>query len=435
MAAVPPVAQDVWSYGGGYDFHVEASGNNRHRRATVPELKAIYDGSDASKDRTAHWYEAQLLHYGLPPSKTKGTAKMRLFEAVNKGNLAVPPHILKIESDLKKEWAKREREAKQALKKALEPVAVIPPKRKATRKRKADETQTSLGNNGVNLSFSTDQQGNIQIGLAVAAGPPQKKAKPTRKAPGEESQKPAPKAKETKPKPTPAPRTKQTARRGGAWALSSRQESVASPPPLSRTNVARRGRPFSGRGGVQAMPGGSDHGYPFLNDSYDDPLPPYPGSPMSIDSPKSNSNGDVNDSNLLPPLGLLNGRYAINCLDSSYDDMSENSGLILTLDGNALWGSFEIGPVFGILRLDERPWKSSFDRLTFDWRGEDSQGGDHFGTNDGSSLKFLGNGQIQGQLAFYGDMLDFDGERVSGQGTRSEISAVSMRQQWEQRGR
>lgn len=183
------------------------------------------------------------------------------------------------------------------------------------------------------------------------------------------------------------------------------------------------------------MPGGSDHGYPFLNDSHDDPPPPYPGSPMSIDSPGFDNNDDVDDSNLLPPLGLLNGRYAINCLDPSYDDLSENSGLILTLDGNALWGSFEIGPVSGILRLDERPWKSSFDRLTFGWRGEDSQGGDHFGTNDGSSLKFLGNGQIQGQLAFYGDMLDFDGERVSGQGTRSEISAVSMRQQWEQRGR
>ena len=75
MSLMPPSVRDGWSYSG--DFHVEASGNNRHRRATIPELKAVFDGTDGQKDRPAHWYEAQLIHYGLPPSKTKGTAKMR----------------------------------------------------------------------------------------------------------------------------------------------------------------------------------------------------------------------------------------------------------------------------------------------------------------------------------------------------------------------
>lgn len=37
---------------------------------------------------------------------------MRLFESVTKGHLAVPDHIAKIEADLRKEWIKREREAK-----------------------------------------------------------------------------------------------------------------------------------------------------------------------------------------------------------------------------------------------------------------------------------------------------------------------------------
>ena len=45
----------------------------------------------------------------------------RLFDAVGKGNLAVPAHILKVETELKKEWNKREREAKQAAKKPLVP--------------------------------------------------------------------------------------------------------------------------------------------------------------------------------------------------------------------------------------------------------------------------------------------------------------------------
>ncbi|KAK3381282.1 hypothetical protein B0H63DRAFT_545853 [Podospora didyma] len=85
MSLVPPVTKDIWSHGG--DLHVEASGHNRHRRATIPELRALYDGSAGAKDPPAHRYEAQLLHYGLPPSKVKGTAKMRLFKAVSNVNI------------------------------------------------------------------------------------------------------------------------------------------------------------------------------------------------------------------------------------------------------------------------------------------------------------------------------------------------------------
>lgn len=76
MSLAPPAVRDGWSYSG--EFHVEASGHNHHRRATIPELKAVFDGSAGPKDRPAHWYEAQLIHYGLPPSKVKGTAKMRV---------------------------------------------------------------------------------------------------------------------------------------------------------------------------------------------------------------------------------------------------------------------------------------------------------------------------------------------------------------------
>lgn len=137
----------------------------------------------------------------------------------------------------------------------------------------------------------------------------------------------------------------------------------------------------------------------------------------------------------LPPLGLLNGRYQLRCTGPSEfaDRGEEDSGIIFTLDGNALWGSFEIGPLSGILRLDERPWQSSHQPLYFQWRGEDSQGGGHAETDDGSYLKFLGNGEIAGKIGFYKSMLEFEGYRVSGQETRSEISAFAMRRQWDQR--
>lgn len=75
MALIPPVDKDGFSYAGDSLFR-EASNLTRHRRATIPELKAHFTGKDI-ENRPAHWYEAQLLHYGLPPSKVKGTAHKR----------------------------------------------------------------------------------------------------------------------------------------------------------------------------------------------------------------------------------------------------------------------------------------------------------------------------------------------------------------------
>lgn len=168
MSLAPPAVKDRFSYAGD-SIYIEASGHNRHRRATIPELKAHFKGTGDTKDPPAHWYEAQLLHYGLPPSKIKGTAKMRLFEAVNNGKMAVPAHIQKLEKDLMKEWTKNEREAKKALKQP----AVSGPTAKGT-KRKAETTVATATNINLNLSFSVNSGGSVQI---QAAEQPNKKTK------------------------------------------------------------------------------------------------------------------------------------------------------------------------------------------------------------------------------------------------------------------
>jgi hypothetical protein len=224
MSLVPAVTREGWSYSG--ELHVEASGHNRHRRATIPELKALFDGSDGSKDSPAHWYEAQLLHYGLQPSKTKGTAKMRLFDAVNKGNLSVPAHIVKVEAELKKEWAKREREAKQALKKLAAPAAAKTAR--GSSKRKADE-RTNIN---INLSVSVGPQGNIQIATTEPAAKKAKTASTTKK-------------------PTPCQAKPGTLRADGspqetdrsAWSLLSKGYQVRLLPPCTR--LKRRSAPYA----------------------------------------------------------------------------------------------------------------------------------------------------------------------------------------------
>ncbi|KAK3305346.1 uncharacterized protein B0T15DRAFT_484979 [Chaetomium strumarium] len=423
MSLIAPVTRDGWSYSGG--FYTEASGNNRHRRATLPELKAVFDGSDGAKDRPAHWYEAQLIPYGLPPSKTKGTAKMRLFDAVSKGNLTVPAHILKVESELKKEWTKREREAKQALKKLSAPTATNSAKR--SNKRKADDSQSGVGsgtNVNINLTVSIGPQGNVQVTPAEPPASAAKKAKPTKAAAASTASNPtstkksAPSSKAitTAGQSTPtAPRAKQIARRGTSSTRVAKSDSSRPPagspndkPAARPIQTARRSRPFNRAG--QARPVTTSGPSPQFSttpsqwDSYDEPPPPYPGSPMH----SSDGYGyggpddeDVLDDGPLPPLGLLNGHYRLRCTwPSEFADRGEDSGIIFTLDGDGLW---------------------------------DSQGGEHDETDDGSQIKFLGNGEIRGKIGFYDSILEFQGYRISGQETRSEISAASMRRQWEER--
>lgn len=166
MTLVPPVRKDGFSYAGD-SFYCEASNLNRHRLATLPELKNHFNDKD-TENRPAHWYEAQLLHYGLPPSKVKGTAHKRLFDAVMGSGLAVPSHIQRIETDLKEEWTKKEREAKKLLKES----ATTKPPVKGT-KRKADQVSTSTRFN-VNISVSVSSTGMIEV---QAAQPAAKKAK------------------------------------------------------------------------------------------------------------------------------------------------------------------------------------------------------------------------------------------------------------------
>lgn len=96
---------------------------NRHKRSAFAELtnilrpelnKAKASEASQSKDHPAHFFAAQCLHYGLAPSKTKATSKMRLLEALNKSQLIVPTNITTVEAEIEKKCVAAERKAKAA---------------------------------------------------------------------------------------------------------------------------------------------------------------------------------------------------------------------------------------------------------------------------------------------------------------------------------
>ena len=62
---------------------------------------------DTHKDEEAHFYTAQLVHYGLKPLKTREPAKKHLLDAFGGADgksLEVPKAILELEVALRKEW-------------------------------------------------------------------------------------------------------------------------------------------------------------------------------------------------------------------------------------------------------------------------------------------------------------------------------------------
>ncbi|KAI1753692.1 hypothetical protein F4782DRAFT_65608 [Xylaria castorea] len=471
MSLAPAVSKDGFSFAG--DLYVEASGHNRHRRAAVSELKEHFkSGSD--KDHPAHWFEAQLIHYGLQPSKTKSVARMRLFDAVNSAKLAVPSHVKKLEADLKKEWAKNEREAKKTAKTAAGSTSTATTATAAGRKRKADSSNVDMTINvgGINITVSannasTSSSAAKKAKTSMTTATPAKAAKDDakkQKASASKAAKDSPKPKNTAtPKPAkPAPKLKastaskakptastpsskkkaasaapsssattsatpvkkQTARRGGISQGPSRGSSsttgMATDRPPRPMQTARRSGAFVARGRIP-----TSSAYDSSND-FDESPPPYGEYDRDDDSDRSD---DSSSPPSLEPLGLLNGRYDIFSHEVKDQWGHDDLDLVLTLSGRELWGKFDLGIISGILRFNERPWESSHDRVPFTWRGEETDGPIRYGNNNRGWIRFLGDGRIEGGLDYMS--LDFGGERVSGQNTRSEIDAHTMQREWD----
>ncbi|KAF3042083.1 hypothetical protein E8E11_008255 [Didymella keratinophila] len=158
MAAfAPPVQRDKFLYGS--VLYAEAGNNNRHPRASVAELTALLrpeapqskeaktsTASHSSTDPPWHFWTAQLIHYGLTPTKDKNAAKIRLLSALNGGKLEVPGWIIRLETEVKNEWEAENKKLKKSTKGAGAP--------RTPAKRKAVTTQSSPLNISVKIEMS-----------------------------------------------------------------------------------------------------------------------------------------------------------------------------------------------------------------------------------------------------------------------------------------
>ena len=466
MAFAPPVSRGNFYYHDG--LYVDVGNLNRHKRASVEEIRTILR-PDLKKSKTAplappkdqvgHWYEAQLIHHGLPPSKDKARAKMRLLEALNSSRLAVPPNIAQIEAEMKREYAAAERKAKAQIKSSNMPATkeeslVVGKKRKQAE----PSANSSFGNQDRGTADAADSQSQTKKAKKAQLASTNSKTDKTTPV------KPSSKSTESKTQKSLSPgaereRPKQTARKGPIQTARSSKLHAAwledpsrGPGPINPATGVSYAHPSEmGMGAVEEAPRipPSQHKArrekeleakrerdrkKLIVKEESKPKKETKVKHESSTSPSSRirpgPSGNPTRSPNGPSLGLINGIYDLSCQTVEENWDSTDLTLTLTLDGTTVWGAYDLGMFSGILFLPDRPWQASNSPLPFTWRGrENGEGEMDFGDDCEGEISFLGNGVIEGWISVYG-RCSFEGRRRHEAGTAVR-PARSMRAEWD----
>lgn len=389
-----------------------------------PDLKSSKTSAIQEKDQVGHWYEAQLLHYGLPPSKDKARAKMRLLEALNNGTLAIPASIAKLEESLKKEYLAADRKAKAQFK--AQQGAGVKKEVGTSKKRKEPGPAT------INVNVNVGHLGTAPLGQFTTTEvaqpsetPPMKKSRnmATKAGSGKATGKPTAKKSGNQDSPI-----KVTTSRIGGGLLRENEKTPKKQTAVKRQPTTKKDAPIKKEGApkkelaVKKEPA-------IKRESAIKKEPGFkqePGSKkpsVSSKNSKAMSDPDVNQS---ASLGLINGYYDISCplLESEFGD--DDRSLILCLDSPRIWGAYDFGQFTGIFLLPTRPYQPSPIPLRCNWRGvETGEGEMSFGNNCVGEIAFHGDGQISGMLNLYGQC-EFNGTRRPGPMTAPRPAGMKM---------
>jgi hypothetical protein len=140
-----------------------------------------------------------------------------------------------------------------------------------------------------------------------------------------------------------------------------------------------------------------------------------------------------------PKLGLINGEYDIFSSDfNDWPGMAPLQGfnLALCLDDNKteIWGEYRFGALRGIMHMQNRPWISSQKQHPVEWRDRNFAGRKESGTLKEGWIRFLGDGEIEGEINFCGGLKFFEGQRVRGQGVRRPRDLYWLQAEWNRLG-
>jgi hypothetical protein len=445
---------------------VDLGPNKCHPRASAQDLKDLLlpKSGSAPKDQVAHWYEAQLIHYGLPRSKDKNTAKVRLTNALASKALALPKEIVAMEGEMKKQYASALRRAKSggggaAVAASKSGTTVVGSKAKKVTTTNTSKTTVELEVDGMKITIdrealsaaaktktttgkSTASKGGITKAKGAKTSDSKPKAATAAKtvpakatAAGKSSSgKPAASA-----LPPSRPRSeapKQTARRGNHSGYSVTDRPIPSSSPEKTIGAAApkpRAKQTARRGK------GSDPSHRTDRDlrAASSPSQTYDHTPYSFqhdvdmdDAPPSYDSIDFNqqrESSSTPEEFAISGTYFFP--RHSVQPFS----LTLQVDERSrrLWGSFHIGSKEGVLCMDDISGIASGEAVSFGWRSEDQDDGFmKFGRGCDGTMEFDGEGWIRGQFhgLMYGEDVEFGGNLVNEEG----LDVREMKHIWDE---
>lgn len=461
----PPVQRDSYLYQDG--FYVDVGNANRHKRATPAELTALLrpaKNAAAIKDEVGHYYEAQLIHYGLAQSKNKAVAKVRLLEALNQGSLKVPDSVVDVEKALKKQWEAENRKAKKAFQGGGKQGAEVAKEEKtpvkkpankpaatAARKRAAEDGDAKPAKKTKTEIQKPIKSEHEDENKAKPARAPAKKMKtetqkPIKSEQGDDDKAKPARAPTKKPRPNTSSDPKPSGRGGSAAVPSSRGGKPKSTPRAAHAEstthgtttaspvqtstrgyrtpqTARRGT-FSG---AQQRPSQSFRENP--------PVPTYSSSPHDSDEEfyehrDHNASEDDSPNRDDPRYGDYRffsnfaGLFKIWCpnMRSRYPNSLPSTGfklkLIYDLPTGPLLGSFDLGEFDGVLvaKAPEERDHGEGMYARFEWRSRDNVYGFVIRQPVGRTgyVKVNEDGSIRGAFSgFEGEQWDFSGERVA----------------------
>ncbi|GAB1740050.1 hypothetical protein NU219Hw_g4971t1 [Hortaea werneckii] len=393
----------------------------RHPRASPSELKDLLNGKVA-KDQVGHWYEAQLIHYGLQRSKQKDTAKVRLQQALSQGKLKVPPHIADMEGQMKKEHAAAVRKAKKSV------GGDAAPAKTAKRRKDDEEIETSSKRTKIAMNVG-DISINIEHGASASEPKNPKEKSPTKTTPAKatakqtakqtaKTSKPAASSESATPDATPktvkgTKKAQATSRDEGAPGFSGDSKSNSKAATASKASAEPKAK---GAPRVKSEPKIK----PEPNTQSEPKIKREPGTKKlaAIKTEPQNDEMQIDPfAQEMPGTRNVTGVYKISCPQLAEEigpDEASNFRLFLCVDNGMLWGGFELGWKSGVLRADE----VAVDRyVSFGWRARDNDRGGSltFGRGCFGEIVLHGQNEVKGTFTgLFVEPVVFEGRRRPG---------------------
>ncbi|KAK0333128.1 hypothetical protein LTR94_022126 [Friedmanniomyces endolithicus] len=429
------------------------------------------------KDPPAHWYECQLIHYGLRPSKTKSVAKLRLLDAFNEGSTVVPQSLQNLETELRKQWNKIERQTRKERKEMTSTTSAaaqgqtaqqtikepgraakqgdrVAASKGAGKKRKLnDDTSdvtaalsnaraaavTKLDRAKAHMSGPSAMQDSARKQRAEGTTAKRAKSAPAfarRSIPSErgshcESERSA----LTAPASFGAhlPRSRQTARRSRPFNPGTRFDSRPSLTTMRAREAwdipsgARTERSLSTSCPVDEI----DEDDVVMQDasfnSHDEERGVFESVKQEDACPSYPQGSDL--------VGVVNGMYNVRTsINGEWDEYNgHQSTITLTFHGDELWGSYDFGMFNGVIRMTERRRDSSDDTVDFQWRGIENS--EHIISYNDSrqtgQIAFDGGGVVSGTFHGMYREVSFQGLRVDCRQTGDEQTYSTLHKEWD----